>query len=96
MLSLDSPREIQAAWPGHLFNSWPGLSSNDGRHYWYEQAQLAAQAAATPSPSPMPYILIIDQFEEIIMTHLGRWQERRSSSGNSTRPWRTIPICGWC
>ena len=74
-----------------------GLSSDDGEHYYFDHAHLSIQAAGdTASSSTQPYVLIIDQFEEIIMTHLGRWQERGEFFANSTRSWRTILTCRWC
>ncbi len=54
-----------------------GLSSDDGEHYYFDQAHQPTQSSADTVSSPtLPYVLIIDQFEEIIITHLGRWQER--------------------
>ena len=41
-------------------------------------------------------MLIIDQFEEIVTTHLERWQERAAFFVNSRRPWRPIRCYGWC
>jgi hypothetical protein len=50
------------------------LVSEDGRHFRYEPD--LAVAAADPAQIGVPYVLIIDQFEEIITAHPERWQER--------------------
>jgi len=60
-----------------------GLTSDDGVSWYYDSnAALPAPSAAlsdTPaSEVNFPYVLIIDQFEEILTNHPQRWQERRA------------------
>ena len=55
-----------------------GLSSDDGRQFVYEERVEPAQQAEAPSDSSIPYVLIIDQFEEILTDHPHRWQERET------------------
>ena len=50
------------------------LSSEDGKQYQYEES-VEVQPTA-PTPSAIPYLLIIDQFEELITTNLDHWEER--------------------
>ncbi|RLT42894.1 MAG: hypothetical protein DWI57_05110, partial [Chloroflexi bacterium] len=54
-----------------------GLYTADGEHYFYDEK--VAQQTITEAPQPQnqpPHVLIIDQFEEIVTTHLHRWQDR--------------------
>jgi hypothetical protein len=54
-----------------------GLSTEDGYHYTYDEAALPPSGAAGDETPPIqPYVLIIDQFEELITSHPGRWTER--------------------
>jgi dipeptidyl aminopeptidase/acylaminoacyl peptidase len=54
-----------------------GLASEDGEHFTYRGADPpAAEKLAGVSGPAMPYVLVIDQFEEIITAHPGRWRER--------------------
>jgi pSer/pThr/pTyr-binding forkhead associated (FHA) protein len=50
------------------------LTSQDGMHYYYDEA--AASVADDETIEAAPYVLIVDQFEEIITNHPARWQER--------------------
>ena len=50
------------------------LTSQDGMHYYYDQA--VEPGLDEESFEASPYVLIIDQFEEIITNHPGRWHER--------------------
>ncbi len=65
------------------------LTSDDGITWYYDATLEAVSPAAaldtTPvdpalasqsQPAKTPYVLIIDQFEEILTTHPGHWQER--------------------
>jgi len=52
----------------------PRLTSLDGRHYYYDEK--AEPEADDETYESVPYVLIIDQFEEIITTHPARWPER--------------------
>ena len=52
------------------------LSSDDGKHYYYD-AEIEDQAAEEAGAyEETPYILIIDQFEEIVTSHAERWSDR--------------------
>lgn len=52
------------------------LTSLDGIHYYFdEQADLSAAGESDEYPQT-PYVLIIDQFEEIITHHPDRWPDR--------------------
>ena len=53
------------------------LSSEDGQHYAYGEAAVPPPGASANGAAPVqPYVLIIDQFEELITGHPGRWTER--------------------
>ncbi len=49
------------------------LTSHDGRSFYYDEQ--ASSPAVAPAHSP-DYVLIIDQFEEILTSHTERWSER--------------------
>jgi hypothetical protein len=52
------------------------LVTEDGERWVYEAGSAgAAASSATPAPAQR-YVLIIDQFEEIVTTQVGHWQER--------------------
>jgi hypothetical protein len=52
-----------------------GLSSDDAENYYYDPA--AAEPSIPDAAQPaMPYVLIVDQFEELLTSHPGRWQEQ--------------------
>jgi hypothetical protein len=51
------------------------LASPDGQHYYYDDSPIPDQVEAEDAPA-WRYLLIIDQFEEIVTTHLERWTER--------------------
>ena len=54
-----------------------GLSTEDGQHYAYDGAAFPPPGAPGDGTAPVqPYVLIIDQFEELITGHPGRWTER--------------------
>jgi len=54
----------------------PRLTSPDGEMYYYDDnIELAEDVDAYEEPL---HILIIDQFEEIVTTHLERWQDRET------------------
>ena len=54
----------------------PRLTSPDGESYYYDDnAELTEDVDDYEEPL---HILIIDQFEEIVTTHLERWQEREA------------------
>ena len=50
------------------------LTSPDGESYYYDDTAEPAEEASTYEE--LLHVLIIDQFEEIVTTHLERWQER--------------------
>jgi hypothetical protein len=55
------------------------LASEDGVRWAYDPQLPGAQPAAVGAAGAsvqQPFVLIIDQFEEIISTQAGRWQER--------------------
>jgi hypothetical protein len=77
MLSLDQregdPRRFASM---TLADFLTRLTTADGEHYYYDDAP-AASTPSTPSHADVPpHVLIIDQFEEIITTHLEHWQDR--------------------
>jgi hypothetical protein len=77
MLSLDSSGRD----PGRfahmgLSQFLAGLSSEDGKHFFYEAEAGPAPQAEAPVASATPYVLIVDQFEELITSHPSRWRER--------------------
>jgi hypothetical protein len=68
-----------------LTNFLTNLTSDDGEQWYYDpqdsqSIDAAHQKLATHNPQPdftIPnYVLIIDQFEEILTSHHHRWQER--------------------
>lgn len=74
MLSLDqSQAAAQRFSQLSLTEFLAGLSSEDGQHYRYEPPVALNMNDDYPA---VPYILIIDQFEEIITNHANRWPER--------------------
>jgi len=52
------------------------LTSIDGQHYFYEDPD-ATEPTVDETVQETPYVLILDQFEEIITTHPAHWEERR-------------------
>jgi Tol biopolymer transport system component len=72
MLSLDSgqgdPNRFSQVSLSHFLAR---LTSHDGRSFYYDEQAVPQAAAQAPD-----YVLIIDQFEEIITTHADRWTER--------------------
>ncbi len=54
------------------------LTSLDGVHYFYDDHASDATEPSNPDDEfqPTPYVLLIDQFEEIVTAHPTRWQER--------------------
>lgn len=56
-----------------LHNFLERLVSEDGAHFHYDPA---SDPAATDPEESVSYVLIIDQFEELLTTYPGRWQER--------------------
>ena len=53
------------------------LVTEDGERYYYAAPADDAPAEEEAVYEEPPHILIIDQFEELVNTHLARWQERR-------------------
>ncbi len=74
MLSLDNgqgaPNRFSRVSLSHFLAR---LTSRDGRSFFYDEQ--ANPAAANPAQAP-DYVLIIDQFEEILTSHTERWPER--------------------
>ncbi len=58
------------------------LTSEDGEHWTYDDTiPLGAPvpvADGAETAETQPFVLIVDQFEELITTHLDRWQEREA------------------
>ena len=55
------------------------LTSLDGQHYYYDESSADFEVAAAGEEETFeatPYVLIIDQFEEILTTHPERWPDR--------------------
>lgn len=88
LLSLDeSDGDPQRFTRMSLSHFLKNLTSLDGQHYYYDDAHddiLETNEWSEPDTifetdefyEDTPYVLIIDQFEEIVTTHPGRWQER--------------------
>ncbi len=87
MLSLDQAEDAPARLAGLALSDFlAGLTTADGEHWTYDPGATAIHASqpAEPPPTekllptapPQRFVLIIDQFEEIIIAHPGRWQER--------------------
>ena len=60
------------------------LASEDGEHWKYDESisletgpDPVAGSVVEPAAA-QPFVLIVDQFEELITTHLDRWQEREA------------------
>jgi len=86
MLTLD-PTCTEPAQFAHLTltDFLAKLTSEDGLHYHYDPTasplpigEVAEVFKATEVLEAMPYVLIIDQFEEIITAYPERWQERQN------------------
>ena len=52
------------------------LSTEDGQHFYYEEAVEQADEEAVEDYQQPPHVLIIDQFEEVFSTHLEHWEKR--------------------
>jgi hypothetical protein len=50
------------------------LTSLDGQHYYYDDS--LETEVEDESYAQTPYVLLVDQFEEIVTTHPERWQDR--------------------
>ncbi len=59
-----------------LYDFLTRLTSLDGQHYYYDDSADLTADAESEDYQPSPYVLIIDQFEEIFTAHQTRWQER--------------------
>ena len=56
-----------------------GLYSDDGEHFVFDELAVSIPDILGSDTQPVtPYVLIIDQFEEIITAHPGRWKEREA------------------
>lgn len=79
LLSLDeSDGDPQRFVQMKLTDFLKNLTSLDGRHYYYDETLRDDQLLMADNEEfeQLPYILIIDQFEELITTYPGRWQDR--------------------
>jgi WD40 repeat protein len=82
MLSLDQGEGEAARLDGLVLSDFLSrLATEDGEHWEYQPGPAAAPGTS-PAPAgdtpPQRFVLIIDQFEEIITTHPERWRERES------------------
>ena len=82
LLSINQDSSGQSADPSRfahmeLKEFMAGLYTADGAHYFYDD-NVARQTTAenAQSKNQPPHVLVIDQFEEIVTTHLGRWRDR--------------------
>jgi tetratricopeptide (TPR) repeat protein len=59
-----------------------GLRCTDGQSCEFDEAaakkRATKSAQSRPSSQDRPRVLVIDQFEEIVTTHSGRWQDREN------------------
>lgn len=77
LLSLDESDSDPKYFINMILNDFlDKLTSPDGEHYYYDD-QPKTQIEITDY-TPRPYVLIIDQFEEIITTHPSHWQQREN------------------
>ncbi len=76
MLSLDQGKTDPSLYAGRdLTQFLSKLTTKDGRHYYYNP-DLPDTSPAPSEYNVPPHVLVIDQFEEIVTTHLDRWQDR--------------------
>jgi hypothetical protein len=66
------------------------LTSIDGTHYYYDAEPVTADDDETYQE--MPYVLIVDQFEEIATTHPDRWQDREEFFAQLDRAMADDPL----
>ena len=78
LLSLDESDGDPGRFTGMSLSRFlTNLTSLDGIHYYYDDSDDSpTQESGDTLYEPSPYILIIDQFEEIVTTHPARWQDR--------------------
>lgn len=77
MLSLDqSGSDPQQFVNLTLVDFMARLATRDGQYYYYKAEPLTPDPDKTATHTAPPHVLIIDQFEEIITTHLHRWEDR--------------------
>ncbi|MBP7960950.1 MAG: hypothetical protein KBG20_01440 [Caldilineaceae bacterium] len=84
LLNLDASEEIQPEFANlTLTNFLGGLVSDDGKSWTYDPAlaeshqhDAAGDGEDNGEYENAPYVLIIDQFEEIVTTHNNRWLDR--------------------
>ncbi len=77
MASLDQGQEPLPVESVSLSDFLAHLATEDGQHWEYQPAATTPELAGTSS-SAQRFVLIIDQFEEIITTHPERWPERKA------------------
>ncbi|MEW5961069.1 MAG: FHA domain-containing protein, partial [Chloroflexota bacterium] len=70
----DGPPERFAHMP--LSDFLVRLTSVDGQHYYYDEHARPELEIEEEGYAASPYVLIIDQFEEILTTHPERWEDR--------------------
>lgn len=76
LLSLDQGQNEPARFVDMKLNDFATrLATVDGEYFYYDPGRDIRHQPDDQAQS-LPHVLIIDQFEEIVTTHLGRWQER--------------------
>ncbi|MBV7339227.1 SIR2 family protein [Chloroflexi bacterium TSY] len=59
-----------------IANFLANLTNPDGKQYVYDKTSATVTAEEEGDYEELPYVLIIDQFEELFTTHLNRWQDQ--------------------
>lgn len=76
LLSLDQGQNDPPHFADMRLNGFATrLATVDGEYFYYDQSRNGRDQADDRAQS-LPHVLIIDQFEELVTTHLTRWQER--------------------
>ena len=79
ILSLQSQaQDIERFAQLNLRDFLANLTTDDGQHFYYDDSSATAQTESASSATSPAYVLIIDQFEEILTAHLSRWADRAS------------------
>ncbi len=70
----DPAKFVDMTLPDFLSN----LATDDGETYYYDDSSNGNEDEDSEEYETPPHILFIDQFEEIINTHLDKWSEREA------------------
>jgi hypothetical protein len=77
MLSMDESDSDPAYFTTMTLTQFlAGLTSLDGVHYFFDHDVTDSPEVPDEEIQESPYVLLIDQFEEIVTTHPSRWQDR--------------------